>query len=647
MNSISARWTPAERELQFQHILSWIGNDAIAAAIRDSLGTYQDIDHTIDLLSSNEDLINALKNQKGSVNIKNEEEFEIIKNRMTAIPAFIYHIDCQHPSANALFMGKHHASCLRHSMEDFDVFVNNIHLKEYSSIHEELRIPDWCAVDRSKDALWDTLFEDVCQHLCMKISHSGGSFPSSIESDRESNKNEQISTDMVDGEKNNITLVLDIDIHDDEDTSTAGGGDSVISSVGRNMVTSDSGEYADDELGSVSLHRSITTDDGYSTGTDTHSNSHVVDAIDSSARMMGISIVHSVTVETLSEKDGDRSDGSVSNSNEDDGASAIKSDEAEPATSVPPPRKIGTGAHTTTAVGDIMHRTDDADLVFLYKMRRKLEKKTRRTLSKHLTGTSRNYEGALHTADPYAITIQKYVRRFLSTLKINKMRGNTKLCNKHLTFNRHPVRTPGNDEKDWGAATIMLILQRQYECTIRTDPHHLVYDWQLIDLLVRDFGDKIGSVVSLGHAYTSICYDKFASNSDSNHASGFVRIHMYPATASDWDLGIRMCSSCYGQFGSNIHRGIGTIFRRHRPYSDIYWSLPTTLAFGFGYCRILKRDWHALCFDLIGRSFSFLPHLTLCFNLNPLYHCCQPRVLTPLVLFHLVLRMGRFWILGR
>ena len=133
MYSTSAQWTPAERELQFQHIMSWIGNDAIAAAIRDSLGIYQDIDHTIDLLSSNEDLINALKNQTGPFNIKNKVEFELIKNRMTAIPAFIYEIDCQHPSAFILFGGKHHASCLPHSMEDLDAFVNNIHSKEYSS----------------------------------------------------------------------------------------------------------------------------------------------------------------------------------------------------------------------------------------------------------------------------------------------------------------------------------------------------------------------------------------------------------------------------------------------------------------------------------------------------------------------------------
>ena len=96
MTCTDAQWTPEEEYQFIQHILDWIGNDAIAAAIRDSLGIYQDIDHTIDLLSSNEDLINALKNQKGSFDIKNKEEFEIIKNRMIAIPAFIRSIKEHH-----------------------------------------------------------------------------------------------------------------------------------------------------------------------------------------------------------------------------------------------------------------------------------------------------------------------------------------------------------------------------------------------------------------------------------------------------------------------------------------------------------------------------------------------------------------------
>ena len=82
-----SRTIEAQEEQLLQHILSWIDNDAIAAAIRDTLGIHQDIDHTIDLLLSNEDLINAIKNQKGSTSI---EEFNQIKDRILAIPPFIY-----------------------------------------------------------------------------------------------------------------------------------------------------------------------------------------------------------------------------------------------------------------------------------------------------------------------------------------------------------------------------------------------------------------------------------------------------------------------------------------------------------------------------------------------------------------------------
>ena len=80
MNRTYAHWTP-NREFQLQHILDWIESDATAAAICDSLGIYQDIDHTIDLLSSDEDLINAIKNQKGHAknNNKNEKELYGIK----------------------------------------------------------------------------------------------------------------------------------------------------------------------------------------------------------------------------------------------------------------------------------------------------------------------------------------------------------------------------------------------------------------------------------------------------------------------------------------------------------------------------------------------------------------------------------------
>ena len=408
MNSISARWTPAERELQYQHILSWIGNDAIAAAIRDSLGIYQDIDHTIDLLSSNEDLINALKNQKGSFNIKNEEEFEIIKKRMTAIPAFIHHIDCQHPHASVLLMGKHHASYLQHSMEDFDTFINNIHLEEYTSIREELRMPDWCAGDdRWKDALWDTLFDDVCRQQSMDISHSDELIPSIIESDGESSNSGQISVDMVDGEKDSITLVLlDSGIERiDDDISTSEGGDSVASD-GSDLPSFGSGEYADDELGGSSLHPSIPTDDIY--GTDTNSTSRVIDAFGNSAPMLVGTLVQNGTDTKLSGSDGDKSNDFVPVSNVDANISTINNSEAVTSVAIVTSNKIASVEHT--AAEDIMHRTGDIEIVFLYKMSRMLDKRIRCNLSRHLMGTSRNYQGASLIANPFAITIQKHAR---------------------------------------------------------------------------------------------------------------------------------------------------------------------------------------------------------------------------------------------
>ena len=61
----------------------------------------------------------------------------------------------------------------------------------------------------------------------------------------------------------------------------------------------------------------------------------------------------------MKDGDGDRSNDLVTNSNGGSGAPTIKNDEAETATSIPPPSTIGTVAHTdtATAVGDIMHRT--------------------------------------------------------------------------------------------------------------------------------------------------------------------------------------------------------------------------------------------------------------------------------------------------
>jgi hypothetical protein len=164
MYSTSARWTPAERELQFQHILSWIGNDAIAAAIRDSLGIYQDIDHTIDLLSSNEDLINALKNQKRSFNIKNKEEFEIIKNRISTIPAFILHMSINKQNLYKIVRSEFYMQYVR---QDFDGIINYTHHKDYSSIPELYSKLVQAAILRSKDALWDTIYANMIHWVVM------------------------------------------------------------------------------------------------------------------------------------------------------------------------------------------------------------------------------------------------------------------------------------------------------------------------------------------------------------------------------------------------------------------------------------------------------------------------------------------------
>ena len=133
----------------------------------------------------------------------------------------------------------------------------------------------------------------------------------------------------------------------------------------------------------------------------------------------------------------------------------------------------GTVACTASAVDDIMNRTGDTDLVFLYKTCRKLHKKTRRALSKHLTGTSRNYEGALLISGPSAIIIQKYVRRFLTKVRITTTTTHAIRRFKHFTFNLHPECTHRNTEKDWGATTALLILER----LSNHDVHVLLLYW--------------------------------------------------------------------------------------------------------------------------------------------------------------------------
>lgn len=135
-----------------------------------------------------------------------------------------------------------------------------------------------CATFRSKEALWDTIVDDVYQQQCTDIGHSDGPFPS-IESDGESSNNGEISIDMVDGGKDSITLALG----SDGDTSTTGGGDDVSNN--------DCGEFVDDELGSHLLYPHSITYDGCSSGTNANTCNDT-DIIVNSAPMLDERITH-------------------------------------------------------------------------------------------------------------------------------------------------------------------------------------------------------------------------------------------------------------------------------------------------------------------------------------------------------------------
>jgi hypothetical protein len=151
----------------------------------------------------------------------------------------------------------------------------------------------------------------------------------------------------------------------------------------------------------------------------------------------------------------------------------------------------GTVVHTPSVAEDIMNRTGDEEMIFLHKTNRRVDKKIRRSLSKHLMGTSRAYASASQVATPYIIIVQKYVRRFLSTLKIAQM-----TCNHH-TYTVVPIqcpeRVPRVAERVRGASIVMLILRRRHDRVPCVISYHAVHDWQQIDLLIREFNDKIGN----------------------------------------------------------------------------------------------------------------------------------------------------------
>ena len=60
-------------------------------------------------------------------------------------------------------------------------------------------------------------------------------------------------------------------------------------------------------------------------------------------------------------------------------------------------------------------------------------------------------------------------------------------------FVRRTECTPRTADRDWGEATIaILILRRRYVRNSSSIPYGIVHDSRMIDLLVRGFSDKIG-----------------------------------------------------------------------------------------------------------------------------------------------------------
>ena len=192
----------------------------------------------------------------------------------------------------------------------------------------------------------------------------------------------------MDGEKDSIR-VGDSGIHTGEDTSTADGGDSVIGSVGHNIITCESGENAYDEMGCGSLHSSSITDGRYVTNTGT--NIHGMDIVDDSVPIRGVSVVDSGTDGTFVISD---SNVSVDTTPviDDELLVHICTDEPMPGNNVVDDlthRDISgdiisrvvdtTSTHTTdsgvktTLVQDIMNGTGDVDLLSLQNKSRDTE----------------------------------------------------------------------------------------------------------------------------------------------------------------------------------------------------------------------------------------------------------------------------------
>ena len=575
-----AQWTP-EKDYQLrQHILDWIGNDAIAAAIRDSLGNIQDIDHTIDLLLSNEDLINALKNQKGSTT---KEEFEIIKNRMLAIPSFLF--DHRHKALKdqigiswtdkEMRDNRHHHNMtntfilrsskyigtystdyyLQYSMHDLDRYIQRIHSAhrkgwgyapgEVTHVHYWIKekterskkhspsnkrfwksyqragpsrleeyhyhVNYYNTVTRAMDSVWDSDFVDKVRQGPHGHRHDTPIDDGSLEK----------------GDINNAQI--DISVDDKVDiTDDSGGKDNFTNSPDNEELTFVS--YVENTLASIS------TPDDDTPLTAEERRFHSLLGIDITllleARKLRTILQMKDWTETEAlqyifvtgyymvsgiparfrahfsevEEDDDSIVSYFSDDNNDildndrvtfdDTEKSIElnnNDEGEIIECVP------------TAAEEIMDKTGDTDQVFLYKMNRGSNKKIRRSLSSHLTGTSRDYHGAIQIANPHVIIIQKYIRRFLSTVKVKMKRGKSLPipCHKPHAFTpRIHHQVAATTDWNFGALTVMLIIKRSHGHVICTLPYHVVHDWRWIDLLVRKFGH---------------CNDLMASTSSARH----------------------------------------------------------------------------------------------------------------------------------
>jgi len=75
------------------------------------------------------------------------------------------------------------------------------------------------------------------------------------------------------------------------------------------------------------------------------------------------------------------------------------------------------------ADADECRNAKDPVFFMLYKVKRKQGKKIERSISRHITGSSRRYQEAVPKVLPSVIIIQKYTRMYIAKKKVNSIRG--------------------------------------------------------------------------------------------------------------------------------------------------------------------------------------------------------------------------------